>query len=138
MNILDIGTALLIAIGFTSWGIAGRYSQANGGWVGFIAMGITTLVIGILSFKQLRIEALTGKMFMIIAIAGALNGAAVCAYSFKVTNVAIPAATFMVTVSIFMAVVTPCLDWTINGTAPNLRQVIGYVLAVGAIYFLSK
>ena len=59
-------------------------------------------------------------------------------YSHKITDPTISTSAFIVLVCILMAIVVPCLDWILNGVVPNMNQVIGYILAVGAIYFLSS
>ncbi len=79
----------------------------------------------------------TPKAILLILIAGALNGAAVYAYSLKAADKTIPTAAFIATVCVFMAVIAPLQHWIINGVAPTWRQAIGYGLAALTVYFLK-
>lgn len=138
MNASTIALAVLIASGYIGWGIIAKYTKMTGGWVGMI-MGITTTVTVILiSNQQLRSEFPPSKAILVLVAASILNGIAVCLYSEKITDPAISAAAFMVTVSVLMAVLTPCFNWLIYGTVPSINHFIGYGLAVFAIFFLSK
>lgn len=138
MSFLNVVVAVFIASGFAGWGIIGKYSQVNGGWIGTMAMAITTITVALTSLSQLQQEIPNRRAMLLLIIAGILNGVAVCVYTSKITNPAIPASLFMALVFMFMIAVVPCLEWALNGTMPSSNHIIGYALAVGAIYFLSR
>ena len=139
MNIQTVLLAVLIALGFTSWPIAGNYLKACSGWVGTIVMMATAVVVALLSIKQFStVPALNVKAILLLIIVGIINGVSVYLYSVKVADATIPTAAFMVTVSILMAVSAPFLNWIINSAVPNPQQVVGFGLAAAAIYFLGK
>jgi len=135
---VNILIAAFIAIGFAGWPIIGRYSQASGGWLSAIVMGVSMTIALLMSNKQLSHGFPTGKALIFLLIAAAINGFAMWGFSAKVSDPIIPVAAFMVIVYILMVAVTPCFDWLFNGATPNINQIIGFVLAGGAIYFLSK
>lgn len=138
MNIQNSLLAFLIAAGFVGWGMLGKYSQANSGWVGTIAMAVTAVIVAALSIKNLRVGTPNIKIIAILIVAGLINGVAAWFYSTKVTDPLISTATFMTSVFIFMVILAPAFDWLLNGATPTINQIIGYSLAIAAIIFLNK
>ncbi len=139
MSISTILLSVFIAFAFVGWGIIGKYSQANGGWVGTIAMGVSAVAVLICSVSTKQLQGgVTARAVVLLLIAGALNGFAMWLFANKVTHPATSAAAFIVLVSVLMAAAAPILDWFINNTTPDTNQTVGYALAITAIYFLSK
>jgi len=139
MNIQVISTAIFIAFGFVGWTIIGSYSRACGSWIGTIVMLSTAAAVALLSSKQLiNVVAPNGKAWILLLVAGVINGVAVYLYSNKIADITVPTAAFVVTVSILMVVIAPFLNWLINGAVPNYHQTLGFGFAAIAIYFLSK
>jgi len=138
MNVQNSILAFLIAIGFVGWGMLGKYSQANSGWVGTIAMTATAVIVAVLSTKNLQVGTPNIKIIAVLIIAGLINGIAAWLYSSKVTDPLISTAAFMASVFIFMVILAPAFDWLLNGVTPTINQIIGYSLAIVAIIFLNK
>ncbi len=138
MNIQNSVLAFLIATGFVGWGMLGKYSQANSGWVGTIAMTATAAIVAALSIKDLQVGTPNIKIILLIVTAGLINGVAAWLYSIKITDPLTPTAAFMASVFIFMVILAPAFDWILNGATPTANQIVGYVLAIVAIIFLNK
>lgn len=137
MNLTNVVVAFLIAIGFTAWPIVGKYSGASGAWIGVITLGGATMVIALLSIKDM-VTFPTTKAMAMLAIAAIANGIAAYAYTSKITDPAIQASVFVVTVSVCMAITTPLIDWCLNGTIPGTHKMAGFAVAILAIYLLGK
>jgi len=139
MNIWTISIALFIAFGFVGWPIVGSYSRVCGGWVGTVVLTSTAITVAMFSFRQLNsIPVPNTKAMILLLVAGIINGLAVYLYSSKITDTNVPAAVFVVMVSILMVVVAPLLNWLLNDAVPNFQQTLGFGFAIVAIYFLSK
>ncbi len=140
MNSAYLGWAVFIAAAFVGWPIIGHYSKANGGWVSVSLFGIGTVVVIILSLisKQIHIDSVPGtKAISWLFVAAVLNGVAAYVYAIKASDQAVATGTFVVLVSVLMAVWAPIFDWALNGNAPTLYRGIGFGFAVIAIYFLK-
>jgi drug/metabolite transporter (DMT)-like permease len=133
----DIIIAMGIAFGFTTWPILGKFAKTTGSWTGTIALGTSAIMAAFL-FRREFISPPTEKAFIILVIAGIINGIAVYFYAKKATDPEISTAVFLVIVSVFMTVWAPLIDWGLNGAMPNFRQAAGFICAVGAVYLLSK
>ena len=139
MNIQSISMAVFIAFGFVCWPIVGSYSRVCGSWVSATVIISTAVTVAIFFFRQLAaLPVPSVKAIAILFIAGAINGLAFCFYSNKITDTSIETGAFVVTISILMVVIAPLLDWALNGATPNMSQKLGFVLAIVAIYFMSK
>jgi drug/metabolite transporter (DMT)-like permease len=139
MSIQYFLSLVFIAFGFVGWPIIGSYSGASGGWVSVILCASTMITVTLFSIKELSgIPIPATKALVLLFIAGAFNGLAVCFYSIKITDASISTAVLVVTVSILMVMAAPILDWLIKGAIPSLYQALGYTFAICAIYFLNK
>lgn len=137
MNLTSLLTAVMIAVGFVGWPVIGKYSKASGAWVGTFAMVVTTIVVAIISHRQLFLSTPSPKAFLVLTLAAVVNGVAVCLYSAKTTDPSIQSGAFVVVVATLMVIFAPILDWILNGSIPSLRQVGGFALAALAIYLIK-
>lgn len=138
MNITLILWAVGIALCFTFWPILGKFSGASGAWVGTLVVLATSTTTVLLGVK----EMIQGPMFtvracVLLVVAGLINGAAVYSYSVKTADPNVPTGTFIVIMTICMTILTPLLDWLMNGSVLSVKQCAGIVLAVVSIYLLS-
>lgn len=138
MNITLIFWAVGIALCFTLWPILGKFSGASGAWVGTLVVLATSTTTVLLGVK----EMIQGPMFTVracalLVVAGLINGAAVYSYSVKTADPNVPTGTFIVIMTICMTILTPLLDWLMNGSVLSVKQCTGIVLAVVSIYLLS-
>jgi drug/metabolite transporter (DMT)-like permease len=138
MQLSHIITAALIALGFVSWAIIGKYSQASGAWVGTVVMLETGLVVALMSKNQLTAPLPTVKALVILSVGAIANGLAVVYYAAKITDTAIPTGVFVVFVVVFMAMLAPLLDWLLNGQMPTLHQAAGFFFVIIGIYLMGR
>lgn len=136
MSVNDIIIAFFIAVGFVSWPIVGKYSQADGVWIGTIVFLTTAVTIVLLSSKDLNTLP-TAKALSILIIAGAINGAACYFYAQKVAASEVPTAILVTVVSISMVIASPIIDWALNGASFSVSQIAGFGTAVLTVYLCS-
>jgi drug/metabolite transporter (DMT)-like permease len=138
VNTSSLLIALVIAVGFAGWPIIGRYSQASGVWIGTFVMAGTTVVMALLSGRQLAVSVPSPRAFAVLAVAAALNGLGVYLYSFRAADPAVPIGLFVVVVAVLTIVAAPMLDWALHGAVPSPRQMAGILCAAGAVYLLGR
>ena len=139
MNSTTLVTAGLIATVYAGWGILAKWSGSSGVWISILVTFGTFAAAMTLSAPQLAKEPLIGtKALLILFLAGAANGAAMYFYSLKAADPMVPTGVFLMTVFVLMVVVTPILDWGLNGSMLSSRQVLGVGMAVVAIYLLGS
>lgn len=127
-----------IAFAFTVWPIIGKFSGASGAWVGTLVVAgtlVTTLIFG--AKDMIHGPMFTMKALVILALAGLVNGAAVYYYSVKAVDPVVPTGIFVTTMVILMAVMSPLVDWAVNGSTINSKQWIGLGTALLAVYLLK-
>lgn len=133
----DVILAVGIAFGFTAWPVFGRFANSASSWMATIALGMTAITVAFLSRHEFS-SAPNFKAVMILVVVGVMNGAAVYFYAKRVADPEVALAVFLVLVSIFMTAWAPFLDWVLNGSAPSLRQIAGFVCAATTVYLLSE
>lgn len=137
MNARNLLLATIIASGFVAWPIIGNYSGAGGGWISTVVGAGTAAVIVLLSMKELASSSPPAlNEFLLLTIAGVLNGGMVYLYAIKTADKTTSPAIFMVTVSILMTICAPLFSWALSGAAPTGRQMAGFGLATVTIYLL--
>ena len=127
-----------IAFAFTIWPIIGKYSGASGAWVGTLVIAgtlVTTLIFG--AKDMMNGPMFTMKSFVVLALAGLVNGAAVYFYSVKAVDPEVPTSIFVTTMVILMALMAPLIDWALNGNTINTKQLLGLGTALLTIYLLK-
>ncbi len=140
MNSAYLGWAVFIAAAFVGWPIIGHYSKANVGWVSVCLFGIGAVVVIMLSLisKQIHVDSIPDtKAMSWLFTAAVLNGVAAYVYAVKASDQTVATGTFVVLVSVLMAVWAPIFDWVLNGNVPTFHRGVGFGFAVIAIYFLK-
>jgi len=138
MNGTLVAQAFLIGLCFVSWTIVGR-RFADGPMLSTVVAIVTAAVVFLISFQGLRSEGSVGpKAFAVLVLLGLVNGFGLAKYASLVARPDTPVASFMVTVSIAMVVITPLLEAVISGKGISLSHVAGYLFAGGAIFLLSR
>jgi hypothetical protein len=137
MNFVTILWAAFIAGSYASWPILGKWSGAPGAWVGTIVVAATIIPVASLSAKSMAQVPIGAKAFFILLVAGIINGIAVYVYGMKSSSKDVPTNSFIMAVSILFFLWVPVIDWLVNRKVLVTRQMIGVMLAIGAIYFLK-
>mgnify|MGYP000918095625 FL=1 len=131
--------AAFIALAYALWPILGKWSNASGQWVNTLVVGASFLPVAALSANQMIKAPLTSpKAFVLLVLAGIMNGFAVYVYGMKATDEKVPTGAFVMTVSIMFFVVAPIIDWIMNGTTLSAKQMFGVGMAGVAIYMLKS
>jgi drug/metabolite transporter (DMT)-like permease len=141
MNIQILLITIFIGLAFVGWPTAAKFLGFHGSWANVVVTlgtGITALIFSRHYIVSNKIPAPHMTPVLILFLVAVVNGFAVSFYARSVADPEIPTATFIVMVSVFMVVWAPILDYILNGSAPHIRQIIGYVCAIAAIYFLTK
>jgi hypothetical protein len=137
-NLLQV---TFISLGFVGWGILGKYSQAQSCWVSILVTVATICTLLAIYSTRMLSDVPSMKAVVILAGAGLINGFSVWLYTARVTDPAMSesqVAAFITMVYIAMIVMTPVLNLAINRVIPTIDHGIGYGLALGAVYYLSK
>ena len=127
-----------IAFAFSIWPILGKASGAGAAWVGTLVVSgslITTLFFG--AKEMVSGPMFTTKALLILVVAGLVNGVAVYYYSSKSIDPAIPTGAFITTTVVLMAMMSPLLDYAINGNALSAKQWLGIGTAMLTVYLLK-
>jgi hypothetical protein len=140
MDAWGIAYAAFIAFGFVAWGLVGNRIGLTGPWLATLVYISATCTILSLNFRSLsKTESLPGIVLaLIIILAGFFNGLSSKLYGDKMSSQTVDPALFTVMVFAFMVAETPVLNLILNGKIPTLNHLVGFVLAIGAIYFLNK
>ena len=141
MVLKNILHSVLISMGFVGWGMIGKYSQAQSCWVSILVTVTTICTLLVIYSTSLSSNPPSVKAVAILAIAGLVNGFSVWLYTARVTDPAmseVQTAAFIATVYVIMIMMTPVLNLLINRVIPTSDHAIGYSLALGAVYYLSK
>lgn len=139
MSATSIFLALGIAMAFAGWPIVANYANVSGGWAGTVVSVTTTIVLAVyLMGESSRHPTPELRAFLLLGVAGIVNGIAVYYYAVKATDPTMSPGAFVVVVSILIAVWAPILNWALNSEIPNLKQALGFNFAAIAIYLLSR
>jgi len=115
--------ALGIASAFVFWPIIGKYSQASGAWVNTLVIVGSTIGGVYLAYPAMQDQPLpTITAFGWLLLAGVLNGIVVYFYSLKAVDPQVPTGAFIMTVIISMLVLTPLLNYVLNGDVLSIKQ----------------
>lgn len=138
MSFANVLCAFAIAVGFALWPIIGKYSGLSGGWVITVISTGTLLTSACFSAKDLYVLPVPGnKAMTLLLTAGILNGFSCWLYTNRIAGIQIEhTASLIALVIIGMVIFTPVFHFLFNGSAPSNKQLVGFVLAVGSIYFL--
>lgn len=138
MSAINLLWATGIAFAFVAWQILGKWSGASPAWIGVIVLGGSFLVNAALGAKQLTDGPMFAfKAFVWLALAAAINGAAIHFLNLKLTDPSVKVGMFVTTMTIMMAAFSPLLDYLLNGATISVRQAGGIALAILAIYLLQ-
>lgn len=140
---MNTGTILIgafVALGFALWPIVGKYSGATGGWLITVVAAGTMFVSSVLSVREFQNVPAPGiRAIALLFIAGAINGLACWLYSGRIAEMdSCYTATFVALVVVGMIILTPVLNWILNGNLPSQSQLVGFALASLSVYFLVK
>lgn len=138
MGIQNILSAVFIALGFSAWGIIGRFTGASGPWVGVAIITSTVVPVVLYSWNKLASSIPSVMALVCLCIAGVINGIAFQVNSNKMADPNISAGAFLAMMYVMMVVIAPLLDWGFNKTIPSVSQFFGFFLAAIAVYFLSR
>lgn len=141
MNIGMIFVTSFIGLSFIAWAILSKFLGFHGAWANVVVTlgtGLTALCLSRFYIVTQHLSAPPLKSIIILFCVAMVNGYAVSLYARNVANPEIPAAIFMVMVSVFMVIWAPILDYAFNSATPSIRHIFGYVCAIGAIYLLTK
>lgn len=132
-------SAVCVALAFAAWPLLGREARVTGAWMASVVMSGSSVLIVMLSSSQLATGMPTGRAWWLLGAAAIANGAAVYLYASRAADPAVPAASFIVLVSVLQVAAIPLIAWALpGGLAPSLRQAAGFVCAAAAVYLLAR
>ena len=139
MKISTLIIAFFSAFGFIQWPIFCGSLRIHPAITAAAVMFMSGIIlVSIIPKSLFYLSYFSWKSIVAMVVCGILNGLAVYFYIVKVADKNINAAAFIATVSIFMILEAPMLTWIVKGESPSVNHIIGYVLAIVAIYFLQK
>jgi hypothetical protein len=132
-------SAVFVALAFAAWPLLGREARVSGAWMASVVMGGSAMLIVLMSSSQLATGMPTSRAWWLLGVAAIANGAAVYVYASRAADPTVPAASFIVLVSVLQVTAIPLLAWALpGGLAPTMRQAAGFVCAAAAVYLLAK
>lgn len=127
-----------ISLAFVIWPLLAKVSGVSGAWVGILVLAgsfIGNLVVGA---KDISTSPMfTMKAFMIMMVAGIINGVAVYYYGMKAADPSITTWILLTSVTILMAVFSPLVNVIMGGTGLAIQHWIGIFLACGGILVIN-
>jgi drug/metabolite transporter (DMT)-like permease len=138
LNLSHILWALGIGTSFVLWPIVGKYSQATGAWVNTLVIIGSTVGGVAFAYTSIRVQPLPPLYACLILLAaGALNGAAVYFYSMKAVDPQVPTGQFIMMVVIMMVILSPLVNYLVNGAALSPKQWLGLGTATLSVFLLA-
>ncbi len=139
MLILQI-TAVLIAICFICWAMAGKYLGLPPAMYGSIVMGISSVTLAFVSFfkgESFGLDEVSGKKYLIILIVSMINGLGVYFFSTSMqrdSDVGI----FSSSVSAYMVVLSPIVGYFLYSEGMPLNKIFGLSLIVSGVFIATQ
>lgn len=132
-------SAVFVALAFAAWPLLGREARVTGAWMASVVMGGSAMLIVLMSSSQFATGMPTSRAWWLLGTAAVANGMAVYVYASRAADPTVPAASFIVLVSVLQVTAIPLLAWALpGGVAPTMRQAAGFVCAAAAVYLLAK
>ena len=128
-------TAILIAVGFIGWAMAGKYLGFPPAMYGSIVMGISSITLALMSFQKgefLEISEVGIKKYLLILALSSVNGLALYFFSMnmqKPTDVGI----FSSSVSAYMVVLAPIIGYFLYAENISSNKIIGVCLIIAGV-----
>lgn len=131
--------ATFIAAAYAIWPILGKWSGASGQWVTTTVVASSVIPVIALSASSMAKSPINNwKAFVLLTIAGIINGFAVYIYGMKATDEKVPTGIFIMTVATMTFVLSPLFAWGLNGETLSTRQLFGILTAGIAVYLLKS
>ncbi len=138
MGLKNFAYALFIASAFVAWPILGKWSGAGGAWTSNVVIVASLITSVVFTYRQMAEEALPSwTAFVVLAVAGLINGLAVLMYSNRTATADAQTTIFMAVVMTLMVVLTPIANRLLNNEQITLTQGLGFVLIVGGVILLT-
>ena len=140
MNTMRLFWATVISTVFFTWPVICKWS----GLPPTIAVLIITIgsvavaAIMTLITPDTSLEGVNKFRVIVLVLIGTLNGYCVFKYTEISSSKEVPASIFMIIVSVCGVIVSLLADKFLNGAQITVRHIIGALLAISAIYVLSK
>lgn len=77
------------------------------------------------------------RLIGILLLLGAANAFGMIRYVERVSQPGVPAASFIVTVSVAVVAIAPVIEGLMSGKWPSAEHLVGYICAAAAIFFLA-
>lgn len=132
-------SSVMIAFAFVAWQALAKFSGAPSAWVGPIVLFGS--LIGTLAFgwRGMATEMdVAWKSVLIVLILGLINGVAVYYNVVNLTNPSIRVGTYILILTVLMAVFGPLIDAVITRTLPSLWQFAAIGTGALTIYLAGK
>lgn len=128
-----------IALAFVAWPILGSKSGVPGAWMGILILIGSVIGNTIVGTKDIIESPLfTWKAFVIVVMAGIVNGIAVYYYGAKSADPNIPTGIFVTTMVVCMVVFAPFVDYFVKGTTISLKEIAGIAVICLGIYIVKS
>ena len=101
-------------------------------------MILSTAVAGGFGVRELVSTPIPGmKAFVLLALAGGLNGFAIYVHTSRVSDPSIPTSVFLTMIFAFMVLLSPILSWLINSEPISLTRAMGMLTIVVGIIIMA-
>lgn len=131
-------TCIIVGLFYGGWPVLAKWSGAKPFWIAFAVALMTALFIGAIGHKGFATPIPTGKMLMLLMVAGLMNGVATWYYGSLVGTPGWDVST-LVPVSMMILLLTSALaGMTFLGEPISVRKIVGLILAIPAIWLMSK
>ena len=128
---------LMIAVGFGSWPMIARFAGANNAWTSLLVMGFSALVCTFFYRAELAVIP-TIKAIVVLALAGAVSGLGMIAYTRLVTDQSFAMSSYVPAALTLMLVFVTIVGALFFREFFPITKFLGLCLAVAGTWLMIK
>ncbi len=134
-----LSSTVMIAIAFVAWQALARFSGAPTAWIGPLVLLGSLVGGGLLGLNGMATGPdIVWKSVLIVFCLGLVNGVAVHFNVINLTNPEIPTGTYLLVLTIMMAVLGPLIDALFAWTLPSPWKLAALGTGALTIYLAGK
>ncbi|NTU66320.1 MAG: hypothetical protein HGB08_00150 [Candidatus Moranbacteria bacterium] len=133
-------SVVLIALAFVAWQALAKFSEAPSAWLGPIVLFgslIGALVFGWRDMATTNPDVTWSSVFILLGL-GLINGVAIYYNAINLTNESINVGTYLMILTVLMAVFAPFINAVFTRTLPSLWQFAAIGTGALTIYLAGK
>lgn len=130
--------ALFASLAFGGWPLLAKFARAPAAWSSFAVMAISTCVIMLAQRSELVQTVPNGYVFLVLTVAGLINGAGMIAYGSCLNGSSGPVSALLPVVYITMLAVAVMGGVVFSGEPLTWTKIAGTIAGIIAVYLFSR